>query len=417
MYMKSNTKSFVALFALALMYGMTPAQVMTIDSVLARIERKNPMLREYDDRVQAMEALEQGARSWMAPMVGAGTFMTPYPGQEVMDEGARGSLMITVEQEIPNPAKLNANRRYVASHAAYEHESRSQQFNLLRTEAKTLYFQWVVAEEKLRLLKENEQLVEFMLKTARIRYPYNQSSLGSIYLAEGRLASVQNMQIMTLGVIENARARLRSLMNLPLSHELMIDTTAHLSFHPVQSAIDTALLQGRSDIHQLDRSIEIMRLNQQLQQVQAKPDFRIRFDHMQPYGDMPTQFTAMAMVSIPIAPWSSKMYKADVKSMEHSIEGMKRGREALLLEVRGMLAGMTAKLIRMNEQLDNYKTRILPALRNNFQTVKLAYEENREQLPMVLDAWEAMNMTQQDYLNMLEEYYLMIISYEKEIEK
>ena len=138
---------------------------------------------------------------------------------------------------------------------------------------------------------------------------------------------------------------------------------------------------------------------------------------MQPLGKMPTQFTAMAMVSIPIAPWSSKMYKSEVKGMHYDIEAMKKGREALLIETHGMLAGMATKLGRMQQQLVNYNTKIIPALRKNYQTMMLGYEENREQLPIVIDGWEALNMAQMEYLNKLEEYYTMIVSYEKQLEK
>jgi hypothetical protein len=82
-----------------------------------------------------------------------------------------------------------------------------------------------------------------------------------------------------------------------------------------------------------------------------------------------------------------------------------------------MLAGMASQLTRMKQQLDNYQSKIISALRKNYQTLMLAYEENREQLPIVIDGWEAMNMAQMEYLNKLEEYYKMIVSYEKELEK
>src|SRR5688500_20412946 len=98
-----------------------------------------------------------------------------------------------------------------------------------------------------------------------------------------------------------------------------------------------------------------MPLDLQPQKYQAKPDFRIRFDHMQPIGNMPTQFTAMAMVSIPIAPWSSKMYKSEVKGMQYDSEAMKKGSEAILVERRGMLAGMTSQVASMKQQLENYE--------------------------------------------------------------
>lgn len=394
------------------------AQVITLDSVLSAINKKNPMLQEYDNKVKALNTYTEGAKSWMAPMVGAGTFMTPYPGQMLLDERDKGSFMVSVEQNIPNPAKLNANKNYFASRASVEEQGRARQFNTLRAEAKTLYYQWLVSEEKMKILKENERIMELMLKISRIRYPYNQGSLGNIYKAEGRFHEVKNMQTMTLGEIDEKQFRLKSLMNLPLDAQIKVDTSTRVAYEPNQLIYDTASLgQQRSDVRQINKTIDVMRFNQQLQRSQAKPDFRIRFDHMQPLGNMPTQFTAMAMVSIPIAPWSSKMYISEVKGMQYDIEAMKRGREAILIEARGMLAGMAAKLARMKEQLNNYETKIIPAFRKNYETVMLAYEENREQLPLVIIAWEALNMAQMQYVEKLDEYYNMIVSYEKELEK
>lgn len=396
----------------------TQAQVLTLDSVLSLIDQKNPMLQEYDSKVKALNEYSAGAKSWMAPMIGAGTFMKSYPNQMLMDERDRGAWMFSFEQDIPNPAKLNANKNYLQSKASVEKEGRAIQFNTLRAEAKTYYYQWLVAEKKLATLNESVKIIDLMLRLARIRYPYNQGSLGNIYKAEGRLSEVQNMQLMTRSDIEDKSYRLKALANIPTSDSITIDTATHVDFKPEQVANDTAsLTDQRSDIKQINQTIEVMRLNQQLQRSQAKPDFRIRFDHMQPIGNMPTQFTAMAMVSIPIAPWSSKMYKAEVKGMQYDIEAMKKGREAILIETRGMLAGMSRQLTRMKQQLENYNTKIIPALRKNYQTLMLAYEENREQLPIVIDAWEALNMAQMDYLEKLEEYYLMIVSYEKELEK
>lgn len=404
-----------------LLLGVTAAssaQVITLDSVLLLIDKRNPMLQEYDNKVKALNTYAEGAKSWMAPMVGAGTFMTPYPNQMLMDERDKGSWMFSVEQEIKNPSKLNANKRYLSSKASVEVQNRSAQFNQLRSEAKMMYYQWLVAEEKLNILKENERIMELMLKLARIRYPYNQGSLGNIYKAEGRLSEVQNMIQMTNGSIEESSFRLKSLMNIPAETQIMIDTATQITYEPNQVIYDTAALSTqRSDIRQIDKTIEVMRLNQQLQRYQSRPDFKIRFDHMQPIGNMPTQFTAMAMVSIPIAPWSSKMYKSEVRGMQYDIEAMKKGREAILIETRGMLAGMAAQLARMKQQLANYDTKIIPALRKNYQTLMLAYEENREQLPIVIDAWEALNMAQMEYIEKNQEYYNMIVTYEKELEK
>jgi outer membrane protein TolC len=394
------------------------AQVISLDSVLRTIDRNNPMLREYESKMKALNEYSAGAKSWMAPMVGAGTFMTPYRRDPMAHEADKGSVMFSVEQQIPNPAKLNANKNYLQSRAGVEQQSRSVDFNRLRSEAKTYYYQWLVLEEKENLLLESQQIVELVLKLARIRYPYNQGSLGNIYKAEGRLSEVQNMIWMARGEREEIRSRLKSLMNLTYKDSIMVDTATVVAFDPKEILNDTSdLVSRRSDIKRINKTIESMRLNQRLQQSQAKPDFKIRFDHMQPIGDMPSQFTAMAMVSIPFAPWSSKMYKAESRGMNYDIEAMEREKESILLETRGMVTGMTSQLVRMKQQLANYKTKIIPALRRNYQTIMLAYEENREQLPMVIEGWESWNMAELDYLDKLQEYYVMIVKYESQLEK
>jgi len=416
--MKMDIKYSSLLILLLLGSCNTFAQVLTLEKVLSAIEEQNPMLREYDSRVKAYNEYSAGASGWMAPMIGAGTFMTPYKPDEAMHENEKGAWMFSLEQEIPNPAKQNANKKYLQSRGNVEKENREVQFNNLRSEAKTNYYEWLVAEKKLSVLNTNAEVMNVMLRLAKIRYPYNQGNLGNIYKAEGRLAEIRNTILMVKSDIENNRYRLKALMAIPLSDSIMIDTTTRVTFSPVQIADDTTALQShRSDIRRIDETIEVMRLNQQLQKFQAKPDFKLRFDHMQPIGDMPRQFSAMAMVSIPIAPWSSKMYKSEVKGMHYEIDAMQKARAAILIETKGMLAGMALRITRMQQQLRNYETKIIPALQKNHETLMLAYEENKEELPMVVDAWEALNMAQLEYLDKLNEYYLMIVSYEKEIEK
>ena len=396
----------------------TYAQVIPLDSLIALIDSRNPMLKEYDHKVTALTEYAAGAKSWMAPMVGLGTFMTPYPGQTAMEQRDKGSWMISFEQEIPNPTKLNAAKTYLQSKAAVEREGRSIQLNLLKTEVKADYAQWLVAERKITTLLENKEIVELMIKLAKIRYPYNQGSLGSIYKTEARLAEVENMIAMAQSDIENAKSRIKAIALIPPTADIHVDTSTVFSFDPARIKADTAALpEQRSDIRQINESINVMRLNQELQRNQSRPDFKIRFDHMQPIGNMPSQFTAMAMISIPIAPWSSRMYKAEIKGMQQDIEGMTQAKAARINDTKGMLTGMAAQITRMEQQLNNYTSKIIPALQKNHETLMLSYEENREELPMVIDGWEALSMTQLEYFNKLQEYYNMIIAYESAIEK
>ena len=111
------------------------------------------------------------------------------------------------------------------------------------------------------------------------------------------------------------------------------------------------------------------------------------------------------------------MYKAEIKGMEQDIAAMRYEREGMLIETQGMVAQMLTDIRTMRTQLENYERRVIPTIRKNYDTQLIAYEQNKGDLFVVIDAWETLNMTQMDYLTRLQEYYRMIVSYERELEK
>ncbi len=412
----SNTKVFLLAFILLASGAIRAQQRVSLDSILSAVKERNPMLKSYRLRADAMNAYAKGAKSWMAPEVGGGLWMLPY--KKVDDPRDKGQIMLSVQQKFTNPAKLRANQGYLESKAAIEQASESYVFNELRAQVKSAYYQWIVLEKKKEILKDNEEIISLVLKVSQLRYPYNQSKLGNIYKAEGRLQEVRNMILMNDNQIIQKNIVINQLMNIPIDQRFSIDTTSSISQFITESIDSSTFAQNRSDIRRIDKSIQSMRLNQQLEQYQSKPDFNLSFNHMIARGEgMPSQFMLLGMISIPIAPWSSKMYKANIQGMGSEIEAMKSERSAILNELQGMTAGMVTEINTLSRQIDNYEKRIVPALRKNYETVMLAYEENKEELPIVIDAWETLNMTQMQYLETVQKYYEMIVSYEKQLEK
>lgn len=418
--MKLSIKPF-ALSCLLLLFAAAPLpaqQTLSLDSVLQLIRENNPSLAPFERRAEAMEAYTAGAREWMPPMAGIGTFMTPYPGQEIMEPDNRGSFMLSVEQAIPNPARLNAREAWYGSRASVEEDRLLASYNELRAAAKKAYYQWAVLAKKQAVLLEMERIMQTMKKLAEIRYPYAQATLGNIYKAEGRLYEVQNMLLMLEGEIEMQNIQLNTLMNLPPGTDYRIDTAAIAEPEIILPADTTGLAARRSDIRAMEGSIRSMELNRAFMGTEAKPDFRLRFDHMSSYsGMMPQQFTLMAMVSIPIAPWASRGYRSQVQGMGYEIQAMEEEREAMLTEAAGMLVQMQTELRSLSLQLQNYQERIIPALQKNFRTVMLAYEENKEELPVLIDAWESLNSAQLSHLDQLQKFYTTLAEYEKVFER
>ncbi len=390
--------------------------MLSLDTVLQRIDKNNLLLQSYGLKAESYKHTAKAATAWMAPMVGVGTFMTPYPGQMIMDESDKGSLMLQLEQDIPNPVKQNANKRYIESKGKVENETRGVTLNEYKAQAKRLYFGWLVAQQKIRVLTQNEKIMQTMKKIEEIRYPYNQSKLSSVYKTTAKLEENRNMITMQEGDIARSRAWLNSLMNQQGNADFAIDTTYQPVFVAAR-AIDTgSLALARNDIKKMDYSIQSMQLNIEAMKKQSRPDFKLRFDHMSPLTKaMPKAFSIMGMVSIPIAPWSSKMYKSEVKGMQYEVQAMAKEKAAMLQETQGMLYGMQFEIQSMQKRIKVMEDKIIPSLQKTLDVNFLSYRENKMELPEVIDSWEALTMMQTNVLDEKLKLYLMIVDYEKEI--
>lgn len=389
--------------------------VLHLDSILQKIDRNNNLLKTYALKAEAYKHSAEASTAWMAPMVGVGTFMTPYPFQTVMDERDKGSLMIRAEQEIPSRAKLNARKRYIASQGNIEMASRAVSLNDFRSQAKSIYYNWVISTQKINVLRLNKNIMQTMKKIEELRYPYNQSQLGNIYKIEARLEENQNMIRMEEGEINSSRAWLNSLMNNPGNEVFTIDTTVEPLFVP--ALLDTSSLAGvRGDIERMNQSIRTMQYNVEAMRLERKPVFKVQFDHMSSFSSMmPRAFSVMGMVSIPIVPWASKMYKSDIRAMEYNVEAMQKEKEGMLQEAQGMLYGMQSEIRTMQERIETLEKKIIPAMQKALDANFLNYQENRIQVPVVIDSWEALNMLQLEVLEEKQKLYQMIVDYEKEI--
>ena len=416
-YMKHITKyALWLLVALPLRMYAQQTPVLTLDSILQRIDRNNVLLQSYDLKAQSYKYSADASTAWMPPMVGVGTFMTPYPGQMIMDPRDRGSLMLQIEQDIPNKAKLNARKKYIESQGNIEKVNRDITLNDFKAQAKRLYFNWLVAKQRVNVLQENEKIMVTMKKIEEVRYPYNQSQLGSVYKADAKIEENRNMIRMQEGIISKARAWLNSLMNVRGNEQFEIDTTYFPEFTPAASHDTASLSAIRKDVLKMNESIRSMQLNIASMKTQRKPDFRIRYDHMYPLDAMmPNAYSVMGMISIPIAPWSSKMYKSEIKAMQFNIQSMEKERTAMLQETQGMLYGMQYEIQSMQTRIRGLEEKVIPSLQKTLDANFIAYQENKMQLTLVIDAWEALVMMQMNVLDEQIKLYEMIVDYEKEL--
>jgi outer membrane protein TolC len=418
-----KNKLLPVLFVLAAL--SSKAQTMKLDAIIDSITVSHPVVKMYNNEIRSMDEAAKGAKSWMPPEFSSGLWMTPYNPSlwKKMDDGmggfkeGMGQYMIGAQQMFPNKQKQTADAKYMEAMSSVEKEKKNATLNELINDAKQFYYEWVILKKKLAILDQNEKLLYFMIKNAEIRYKNGLEKISAYYKAKAALGNVQNMRLMFENDIKEKRIRINSLMGRNAMINFDIDTTYQLNDYSSLVFDSTLLYNNRSDLKAIDKDITLTWLKRETEKQSLKPQFGIRYEHMFGFGGLPMQFSVMGMMKLPLTKWSSKMNKANMESLKWKASALQSQKEMMLNEYSGMAYGMRNELELKRKQLKLYDDNIIPALKNNYKTMQLGYEQNTEELFMLYDAWETLYMTQLEYTELLNQALKLQVTIERLIEK
>ena len=413
-----KNKFYIAISCLILSASNLAAQTLSLDNVLNTIKTNNPQLKMYDAEIQSMDAAAKGAKSWMPPQVETGFFMTPYNTKmwkaNEMNPGM-GNYMLGVTQMIPNASKLKADFNLMNAMSSVEKENKNYTVNQLKALAKTNYYQWLVLNKKIKIADDNLLLLDYMIKSMEIRYQYNMDKLPTYYKAKSQYSALESMILMLQNDISLKRIMLNTLMARDKNTKFEIDETYEIKDFNSVISDTTSLSKNRSDVQAIEKTMEINQLKIAAEKTKLLPEFGIKYDHMFAFGTQPQQFSLLGMVTIPM-PWSTKMNKANINSFKIKNESLNWQKEMILNEATGMISGMSNELNALKKQYEVAQKSIIPALKKNYETAILAWQNNTGDLFVTLDAWEALNMAQIDALDKLQSILAAQVEIEKQLE-
>ena len=131
------------------------------------------------------------------------------------------------------------------------------------------------------------------------------------------------------------------------------------------------------------------------------------------FGGFPPQYSLMGVVKLPMVKWASKSSKANVESLDWKAEALNQQRQMMINTATGMSFGLQTEMVSNKKQIKVFEKKIVPALKRNFQSLLLAYEQNTEELFTLYDAWETLNITQLEYLDEIRQLLLMQVELER----
>ena len=248
-----------------------------------------------------------------------------------------------------------------------------------------------------------------------IRYQFNMDKLPSYYKAKSQYSELENMIVMLQNDISQKRIMLNTLMARDKNTVFEIEESYELKDFNSAIADTTSLSKNRSDLKAIDKTMEINQLKIAAEKTKLLPEFGVKYDHMFAFGNQPQQFSLMGMITIPM-PWSSKMNKSNIESFQIKNESLNWQKQMILNEATGMLSGMNTELTNLKKQYSITQKSIIPALKRNYDTAILAWQNNSGDLFVALEAWEALNMAQMDSLDKLQSVLNAQVEIEKQLE-
>jgi len=413
-------KKYIPAITLFILLGnyANAQEVLKLNDIFSLIQKNHPEMKMYDAQIRSLDEASKGAKSWSPPEFGAGFFMTPYNiglTKAMGSQKGMGSFMLTASQMFPNKKEQNANALLMQSMSSVDKENKEVALNELYADAKKNYYTWMIIEKKLTVLNDNEKLLNFMIQSTELRYKNNLGKLNAYYKAKAELGKIENQREVLHNEEKQNQIVLNTLMNRDKNENFIVDTNYTIkNYNPVDS---NYLIQTRSDIKSVAQDIKINQLQLNLEKTKQLPQFGVEYNHMFAFGKAPWLFSLMATVKIPLAPWSSGGYKANIESLKWKAQSYEAQRQIIINQASGEAEGLRSSINSKKKQLQLFEENIIPALKRNYQIMQLAYEQNTGELFELFDAWQTLNMTQFDYLDQVQELLNLQVQMDKILEQ
>src|SRR5579872_5472592 len=102
----------IAFFIASCLFPTADCQTLFLDSVLSRIEKNNPALLSYTNKIKSADELVHSAKAWEAPMTGVELGQNPYSFDF---KNKSYEAMIFIQQWFPSGKRIHTNEEYLKS--------------------------------------------------------------------------------------------------------------------------------------------------------------------------------------------------------------------------------------------------------------------------------------------------------------
>jgi cobalt-zinc-cadmium efflux system outer membrane protein len=271
----------------------------SLNDLLMEAEAKNPAIQSASHKVLSLRARVPQARTLPDPVASVGWMGSIKPF--VTQQGDPSSFRsIGATQEIPYPGKLKlrgqiADREAEAAWWDYEATRRS-----VLAEVKVAYYDYGFATKAIEITYKNKDLLEKLIKIARVRYQVGKGIQQDVLRAQVELSKLLQQITILEQQKRTAQARLNTL--LLRSPEDPIGSPEAPQKPDLGYSLDQIYqiaLEKDPGLQRGQRMIEQNQYAVNLAQKQYRPDFAVGFQYLNRPA-MPEMYGATVSLNIPV---------------------------------------------------------------------------------------------------------------------
>lgn len=316
----------------------------------------------------------------------------------------------TLSQAIPFPGKLSLMEQMAEKDAA----SASAQLDAKELEiieaVKSAYYEYAYIHSAIDETNGIKSSVDFMAEIAKTRYGTGAVAQQEVIKTQTETLMIANDRIMLNSERTVVASRLKSLLGRDQAGA--IEGGAQLETNLIDIKLDEVVnqaIQKTPDVRMLSAEAEAGELGARLAGRSYYPDVMLGIAPTQRNGRFDT-FDVMLQLSIPISPWKYSAITDEASSMASSARNRLY---AMQIAKAQEVKEIATQIKSMAEQIELYKTGILPQSQFSFDSALKNYQTGKSDFLMLLDAQRELKKIKIAYLKTILEYRKKIAALER----
>ena len=356
-------------------------------ALLGEALKNNPEIAAARNEYQAAAQRIAPAGALDDPMLEAGVLNVPTSSFSFSREDMT-MKMLGLSQRLPYPGKRGLKRDIAVLDAESVAQGYNETQNRVLRDAMVAYYDLALVSTSARLVWQNREIVQQLIKVADSRYSVGQGNQVDVFRAQTQLSKMAEELIKlnrerATSAAELSRVLGNSRAPQDISAELPLPETS-LAFDSLLDEASQArpqLLGLRAIAERAQRSIELAGKDRY-------PDFDVRFSYGQ-RDRMPDGARRSDMVSLTVA-MNLPVWR-QTKTLPRIAEAvaMQEQAEKMYQAQRNELAAKLRQQISTAEQSVNaarlYRTEIIPQARLTVEAATAAYQVGRSEFALLLD--------------------------------